>query len=178
MLAARAENRAVAAQLTGIGQLFAYRLARSAETQDWAIDTMEAVAAEVGAALRISQGLAASRLPYARAMREQLPQVAAVFRAGDIDYRAFQTPVYRTELIEDRHRAVGGMPAPETDPAPDDYCAQRSAMMPKRRRTRAQDHAYRVATERRHNRSARLNRRAESAGDAGPAPPDDEPPPF
>lgn len=82
--------------------MFAYRLARSAETQDWAIDTMEAVAAEVGAALRISQGLAASRLRYARAMREQLPQVAAVFRAGDIDYRAFQTLVYRTELIEDR----------------------------------------------------------------------------
>ncbi|KZS61682.1 hypothetical protein A4G28_17870 [Mycobacterium ostraviense] len=35
-------------------------------------------------------------------MREQLPRVAAVFRAGDIDYRAFQTLVYRTELIEDR----------------------------------------------------------------------------
>ncbi|VBA33474.1 hypothetical protein LAUMK35_05469 [Mycobacterium pseudokansasii] len=99
--AARAENRAAAAQLTAIGQLFGYRLARSAETQDWAIDTMEAVAAEVGAALRISQGLAASRLRYARAMREQLPRVAAVFRAGEIDYRAFQTLVYRTELIED-----------------------------------------------------------------------------
>ncbi|MGV7852339.1 DUF222 domain-containing protein, partial [Mycobacterium kansasii] len=53
------------------------------------------------AALRISQGLAASRLRYARAMREQLPRVAAVFRAGEIDYRAFQTLVYRTELIED-----------------------------------------------------------------------------
>ena len=36
--------------------------------------------------------------------------------------------------------AVGGMPAPETDPPPD-YCADRTAMMPKRRRTRAQDRA-------------------------------------
>jgi hypothetical protein len=27
-------------------------------------------------------------------------------------------------------RAVGGMPAPEADPPSDDYCAQRTAMMP------------------------------------------------
>src|SRR5581483_10194179 len=99
--ASRAENRAAAAQLVAMGELFAYRLSQSAETQEWAIDTMEAVAAEVGAGLRISQGLAASRLRYARAMREQLPKVAAVFVAGDIDYRAFQTIVYRTDLITD-----------------------------------------------------------------------------
>jgi hypothetical protein len=42
---ARAENRAAAAQLVGIGELFGYRLARCSETEDWAIDTMEAVAA-------------------------------------------------------------------------------------------------------------------------------------
>ena len=45
--------------------------------------------------------------------------------------------------------AVGGMPTPETDPPADKYCADRTAMMPKRRRTRTQDRAYRVATERR-----------------------------
>src|SRR6201984_3354121 len=73
---ARAENRAAAAQLVAIGELFGYRLSRCSETEDWAIDTMEAVAAEVGAALRISQGLAVSRLRYARAMRERLPKVA------------------------------------------------------------------------------------------------------
>lgn len=99
--ATRAENRAAAAQLVAIGELFAYRLSRCSETEDWAIDTMEAVAAEVAAALRISQGLAASRLRYARAMRERLPQVAQLFVAGDIDYLAFQTIVYRTELIDD-----------------------------------------------------------------------------
>ncbi|WP_152664914.1 DUF222 domain-containing protein, partial [Mycobacterium sp. UM_Kg27] len=54
------------------------------------------------AALRISQGLAASRLHYARAMRERLPQVAELFKAGDIDIRLFQTMVYRTGLITDR----------------------------------------------------------------------------
>ncbi|WP_083124862.1 HNH endonuclease signature motif containing protein [Mycobacterium kansasii] len=99
--ATRAENRAAAAQLVAIGELFAYRLSRCSETEDWAVDTMEAVAAEVAAALRISQGLAASRLRYARVMRERLPQVAEVFKAGEIDYLAFQTLAYRTDLIED-----------------------------------------------------------------------------
>src|ERR1700761_8518980 len=83
---ARTENRAAAAQLVAIGELFCYRLARCSDTEDWAIDTMEAVAAEVGAALRISQGLAASRVRYARAMRERLPKVGELFTAGDIDY--------------------------------------------------------------------------------------------
>ena len=100
--AARAENRAAAAQLIAIGELFSYRLARCSDTEDWAIDTMAAVAAEVGAALRISQASASSRVHYARAMRERLPKLAEVFAAGDIDYRLFQTAVYRTDLIEDR----------------------------------------------------------------------------
>jgi hypothetical protein len=99
--AARVENRAAAAQLVALGQLFAYRLSQGSETEDWAMDTMEAVAAEVAAGLRISQRLAASRLGYAREMRERLPQVGAVFQAGEIDYRTFQTIVYRTELIAD-----------------------------------------------------------------------------
>jgi Domain of unknown function (DUF222) len=98
---ARAENRAAAAQLVKIGELFGYRLSRCSDTEDWAIDTMEAVAAEVAAELRISQGLAASRLRYARALRERLPQIGEVFRAGDIDYRTFTTIVFRTDLIED-----------------------------------------------------------------------------
>ncbi|VAZ83406.1 hypothetical protein LAUMK42_02223 [Mycobacterium persicum] len=52
--AARCENRAAAAQLAAIGELFAYRLAHCSATEDWAVDTEAAVAAEVGAALRIS----------------------------------------------------------------------------------------------------------------------------
>src|ERR1700739_1883712 len=34
-------------------------------------------------------------------MRERLPRVAAVFRAGDIDFRIFATIVHRTDLITD-----------------------------------------------------------------------------
>ena len=71
--------------------------------------------------------------------------------------------------------AVGCMPTPEADTEPD-YCAQRAAMMPKRRRTRAKDRAYRVATERAQNHQARTQARQAT----GPAPPEDdeEPPPF
>ncbi|OBH90345.1 HNH endonuclease signature motif containing protein, partial [Mycobacterium sp. E2733] len=95
------ENRAVAGQLAAIGELFAYRLSRCAECEEWAVDTEAAVAAEVAAELRISQGLAAGRVRYARALRERLPRVAAVFAAGDIDFRMVQTLVYRTDLITD-----------------------------------------------------------------------------
>ncbi|BBX99219.1 hypothetical protein MLAC_45130 [Mycobacterium lacus] len=56
--------------------------------------------------------------------------------------------------------------------------------MPKRRRTRAQDRAHRIATERRHNHHARTvahtTRLAEPPNHPGPAPPhtDHDPPPF
>ena len=75
------------------------------------------------------------------------------------------------------------MPAPEADP-PRDYCAQRTAMMPKRRRTRAQNRADRVASERRKNHAARNVKSPSYFGPTfdgvGPAPPDpdDDPPPF
>ncbi|WP_406817607.1 HNH endonuclease signature motif containing protein [Mycobacterium sp. M23085] len=98
---ARAENRAAAAQLAAIGELFGYRLSRCAETESWAVDTEAAVSAEIAAELRISQGLAGSKVRYARAMRERLPKVGAVFAAGDIDFRLFATVVYRTDLITD-----------------------------------------------------------------------------
>ena len=97
----RAENRAAAAQLIAIGQLFGHRLSRCSETEEWAADTMTAVAAEIAAALRISQALAESRLHYARVLRERLPQVGAVFAAGEIDYQTFKTIVYHTDLITD-----------------------------------------------------------------------------
>src|SRR4051794_11576731 len=103
---ARMENQAAAAQLVAIGELFRYRLGQSSETEDWAVDTEAAVAAEVGAGLRISQGLAASKLRYARALRERLPKVGEVFCAGDIDFRWFATIVYRTDCLVDPARVA------------------------------------------------------------------------
>ncbi len=77
-------------------------------------------------------------------------------------------------------RDTGVIPAPEADPPPD-YCGDRTAMMPKRRRTRAQNRAACVATERRQNRVAREAPRSDCKPyDFGPrdAVGDGEPPPF
>jgi hypothetical protein len=99
--AGRAEARAAADRLDAIAALFEMRRAERGERADWAVDTWAAVGAEVAAAFRISQAMAGSYLRYALAMRERLPRVAAVFRAGDINYGLFQTLVYRTDLITD-----------------------------------------------------------------------------
>ncbi|MCW2688597.1 MAG: hypothetical protein JWR37_3487 [Mycobacterium sp.] len=97
----RSEAQACARRLAAIGGFYVLRLRESGETATWAVDTWDAVAAEVAAALRISLAMAGSHLRYARAMRERAPRVAAVFAAGDIDFRMFQTIVYRTDLITD-----------------------------------------------------------------------------
>jgi hypothetical protein len=97
----RAEAQAAADRLDAIGELFELRRVQRGEQPDWAVDTWAAVGAEVAAAFRVSLAMAGSYLRYALAMRERLPQVAHVFRAGDIDYRLFQTLVYRTDLITD-----------------------------------------------------------------------------
>lgn len=68
---------------------------------------------------------------------------------------------------------------PERVPRSDDRCGERTAMMPTRRRTRAQERSRRIAAERNQNRNDRLARqraytyaRAPQLGDP------DEPPPF
>jgi hypothetical protein len=100
--ARRTESRAAADRLDAIGELFELRRVERGECADWAVDTWAAVGAEVAAAFRISLAMAGSYMRYALAMRERLPLVAEVFRAGDIDYGLFQTMVYRTDLITDR----------------------------------------------------------------------------
>jgi Domain of unknown function (DUF222) len=74
--------------------------------------------------------------------------------------------------------STGGIPAAEADP-PLDYCGERTAMMPQRRRTRAQNRAGRIATERRQNRESRTTGQTNFSY-LGPAPPhtDHDPPPF
>jgi hypothetical protein len=84
-----------------IGELFELRRIERGERADWAVDTWAAVGAEVAAGFRTSLAMAGSLMRYALAMRERLPEVAAVFRAGDIDYRMFQTLVFRTDLVQD-----------------------------------------------------------------------------
>ncbi|BBX74674.1 HNH endonuclease [Mycobacterium shinjukuense] len=103
----RAENRAAGQRLIAIGQLDVLRLRQRGERETWVTDTWDAVTAEVAAALRISHGLAASHLHYARALRMRLPRVGAALLAGDISFSMFQTIVYRTELITDEDILAG-----------------------------------------------------------------------
>jgi len=81
--------------------LFRVRLRDSGEQADFAMDAWDAVAAQVAAALKCSIVMGSSYLRYAVALRDRLPQVGKVFQAGEIDYRAFQTIVFRTDLITD-----------------------------------------------------------------------------
>src|SRR6201991_84358 len=99
--AARAENRAAGQRLAVIGELDLLWLRRFGERETWGTDTHDAITAEIVAALGITGGLADSYLDYARAMRLRLPRVGALLVAGDIDYRTFQTIVFRTDLITD-----------------------------------------------------------------------------
>jgi hypothetical protein len=87
--AGRGEAREAAARLDAIAELFALRMDEFGEHADWAVDTTDVVASEVAAELRLSQSAARGQLRLARAMRERLPRVAAVFGAGDIDLRMF-----------------------------------------------------------------------------------------
>jgi hypothetical protein len=72
--------------------------------------------------------------------------------------------------------------APTGDPPPPapgaERCGDKTALMPLRTETRAQNRAHRIATERRNNHAAPMPRRAESLTYAGPAPSHDDPPPF
>jgi Domain of unknown function (DUF222) len=98
---ARAENRAAGQRLAVIGELDLLWLRHFGERETWGTDTHDAITDEIAAALSITRGMADSYLDYARTMRLRLPRVGALLVAGDIDYRTFQTIVYRTDLISD-----------------------------------------------------------------------------
>ncbi|MGE2813584.1 HNH endonuclease signature motif containing protein [Mycobacterium heidelbergense] len=99
--AGRAEARAAAERLVAVGELLMLRCRATGERADWATDTWDAVAAQVAAALGCSVVMGHSYLRYAMALRERLPRVGELFAAGEIDYRAFQAIVFRTDLITD-----------------------------------------------------------------------------
>jgi hypothetical protein len=73
---------------------------------------------------------------------------------------------------------TGELPEPTT--TPDDRRGERTAMMPTRRRTRAQQRSQRITAERNRNRNRNRNDRLtrQRAYTYARAAPDDEPPPF
>ncbi|MFZ1178799.1 MAG: hypothetical protein WAO15_21565, partial [Mycobacterium sp.] len=69
---------------------------------------------------------------------------------------------------------TGDPPVRETAGA--ERCGDRTAMMPLRNRTRAQNRAHQIAAERRHNRQLRFAAQALQTGTPAAGP--EEPPPF
>ena len=101
---ARAENIACARRLAAVAELYGRRQIPVEDGRGrelWRIDPWEAVAAEVGAAQCITPAAAGALLHNAICLRERLPQVAAVFALGHIDYRTIRMIVARTLLALD-----------------------------------------------------------------------------
>lgn len=98
------ERVAIAERLLAAGRLCQRRIRDSGtdNREQWCIDNWEAVAAEVGAELGISQARASSQMNYGVELLERLPRLAAVFAAGEVDFRVIAAVVFRTGLITDR----------------------------------------------------------------------------
>ena len=98
----RAENAVCARKLAAMAELFGRRTgcADAAERDSWWLDPDAAVAAEIGAATGISQGLAMSQTHRGVALRDRLPAVATLFAAGAISDLLVRTIVWRTALVE------------------------------------------------------------------------------
>ena len=99
---ARAENAAGARKLAVMAEIFTRRTASdTGERELWWIDPDAAVAAELAAALSVSQGMALHQTHRGVALRDRLPAVAALFEAGLISDLLVRTIVWRTYLITD-----------------------------------------------------------------------------
>jgi hypothetical protein len=99
--AACEENAACARRLAWLGELWARRAPEDEdERAQWTVDGLEAVAAEVSAALRVSRRRAAAQVEYAIGLR-LLPEVAEVFRRGEIDFRVVAILLSRISNIAD-----------------------------------------------------------------------------
>ena len=79
----RAENAACARKVAVLAEMFARRTGLPAGDRElWWIDPQAAVAAEMGAAVNVSQGMALHQTHRGVALRDRLPKVAALFAAG------------------------------------------------------------------------------------------------
>ena len=77
---ARVENAACARKLAVMAEIFARRTGLAADERElWWIDPQAAVAAEMAAAVNVSQGMALHQTHRGVALRDRLPQVARLF---------------------------------------------------------------------------------------------------
>ncbi len=99
---ARAENAACARKLAVMAEIFARRTGLPAGDRElWWIDPQAAVAAEMSAAVNVSQGMALHQTHRGVALRDRLPAVARLFEKGLVSDWLVRTIVWRTYLITD-----------------------------------------------------------------------------
>ncbi|MFC7673402.1 DUF222 domain-containing protein [Mycolicibacterium sp. GCM10028919] len=101
---ARVEAAATARRLAAMVVLLdqAYAADGSADREQWYLDNWGAVSAEIGAEQNITQGAAAHQLLIATALRDRLPDVAALFAQGLVSFRVVSAITTRTTLVRDR----------------------------------------------------------------------------
>nr|WP_090346297.1 HNH endonuclease signature motif containing protein [Mycolicibacterium malmesburyense]CRL78888.1 HNH endonuclease [Mycolicibacterium malmesburyense] len=98
---ARAEANAAARRLAAIAELVRRKVCDDDERSRNAFDPWDAVAAEVAAAMTVGHRRASGQMRIAQALRERLPQVAALFERGGIGARIVSAITWRTMLVED-----------------------------------------------------------------------------
>ncbi len=98
---ARVEAAAAARRLTAIAELVHRRADGPTVSAQWSCDNWDAMAAEVAAAQNISHAMASGQMYLAAALRNRLPQVAALFGEGTISARLAATIVWHTDLVKD-----------------------------------------------------------------------------
>ena len=99
---ARVENAACARKLAVMAEIFHRRTGASVDEREWWwVDPQAAVAAEMAAAVNVSQGMALHQTHRGVALRDRLPGVARLFEKGLISDWLVHTIVWRTHLITD-----------------------------------------------------------------------------
>ena len=98
---ARVEAAAAARRLAAIAEFVGRRTDGPTDCAHWSCDNWDAMAAEVAAAQSISHAMASGQMYLAVALRDRLPQVAALLGEGTISARLASAIVWHTDLIKD-----------------------------------------------------------------------------
>lgn len=99
--AAQEEARAGARKLAAIAELAQSTVTYDEERDDWVYDSWAAAACELGAVLNIGRTRASGQMRIAVALRDRLPQVAALYLQGRLSARLVAEITWRTRLVED-----------------------------------------------------------------------------
>ncbi|OBF17305.1 hypothetical protein A5725_23245 [Mycobacterium kubicae] len=98
---ARVEAAASARRLAAIAELVHRHADGPTDLARWSCDNWDAMAAEVAAAQGISHAMASGQMYLGSALRNRLPNVAALLADGTISARLASAIVWHTDLIKD-----------------------------------------------------------------------------